>query len=177
LQSEGVAVAQSEGEGDGPAGAVAAPACGVQDRAGLGDGEGFDLVVVEAGGIDEGAHVAGDASALHRDLQCPRQKSVRLQHRRGGEPFGGHGGVEAFDVLGLQAVEAVVPDTGDDVDPREGPVPLQRRGSDAAGGDVVEVLGHPHRDRRRCAGGQGRAGVAFGLQGADLGDDLAAGRR
>ena len=78
---------------------------------------------------------------------------------------------------GLEAVEAVVPDAGDDVDPGEGPVPLQGGGSDAAGGDVVEVLGHPHRDRRRCAGGQGRARVAFGLQGADLGDDLASGGR
>ena len=75
----------------------------------------------------------------------------------------------------VEPVESVVPDPRDDVDAGQGPVALQGRGPDPAGGDVVEVLGHPDGERRRGAGAERDAGIPSALQGADLGHDLTAG--
>jgi len=70
----------------------------------------------EARCVDQSADVASDAAALHRDLQCPGQQSVGLEHGCWCEAFGCHGGVHLLDVFGLEPVESVVPDPRDDVD-------------------------------------------------------------
>ncbi|HEY2043975.1 MAG TPA: hypothetical protein VGH11_14950 [Jatrophihabitans sp.] len=82
--------------------------------------------------------------------------------------------VEVFEVLGLEAVEAVASDAGRDVHPHHRLVALQGARSYASGRDVGQPMLEPAGDG--VGGDRGHlAGLALDLEVADLLDDLLAG--
>jgi hypothetical protein len=117
--------------------------------------DGPGLVKVESGGdvalplggrVDQGGHVAGNAAALHRDGQRPRQRAVVAQDAGGGVAGVQEGCVEPVEVLRLQAVDAVHSDARDAMPSDVGCVAHQGALADSAGSDVGEPVLEPLGD-------------------------------
>jgi hypothetical protein len=76
-QAERFTLPQPEGKRDRPASRAALELSRLEDPPRLRGGQRLHFGSLQRRGIHERAHVAGDASTLNGDLQCPRQDPVR----------------------------------------------------------------------------------------------------
>src|SRR6202035_2711357 len=104
-------------ERHGPPGAVAPVRGGGQDAAGLPQAQGLDVGLLADGGVDERGYGAADFPALPGNLQRASEDAVDLKNGVRFESLGGQPGVEGVQVLGLEAVQAVLAQLRNDPPP------------------------------------------------------------
>ena len=111
-QAQRLALPQPEREGHAPPSPVWL-ACGQPDYPlRLIQGQRLDLLRLCERGVHQCRDVAGDVTALDRDLRGARQDPVDLQHCRRCQALGVEVSVEALQMLGREPVEAVPAQSG-----------------------------------------------------------------
>ena len=148
-------------ERDRPARAVAAVRGGRKDAVRLFTGQRLDISLFAGRRVDEQGNVVAGLAAFPGDLQGAGQDPVDLQDGVRLELLPGEPGVEGVQVLGLEAVEPVPAELGDDP-----PADLRLIGAvqrclgDRARCDGRQPCLHPVGDGEWLAGLAGLAGVA-----------------
>jgi hypothetical protein len=92
----------------------------------------------------------------------------------GGEADPMHVAIQLLDVLGLEAVEPVMPDAGNELVHNELAVADQRRRAHLARCDRLQPVLEPLPNRGRLAGRTRGSGIALPFQFANLGHNIAA---
>lgn len=155
---------ETECEGHRPAGAVASVLGGAEDATRLIRSERLDLGPLDPRRVDQAADVARDPATLHGDRESPGEHPVGLQHAGRRQARGEELGVHPFHVLGLQSIQPVVADLGNELVRHQLAVPLQGGRAHLRRGDRVPPVLQPGGNGHLSTGHRSHALVATSFE-------------
>lgn len=139
------------------------------------DGVRLDLLLFDLGSLGNGPRVRGEVLATHGLVESGADRAVGLVGGAGGAAVVLHLLVEPLQMLGVELLQAVGAEAGNEVVVDRHPISVDRVLRDVRGSDVLDPVGEPRLHGPRLASLADGPLVALALQVADDLGDLGAG--